>query len=300
MKLVSRVLHYICKTSEEPGIWTEKILCDILDLNFFTKRKYLTNENYPMKLRRDIRQTLVELLPEIKISQHAGHENEYYDFKNMSGQTVSIKTNISGNKICSQFIGQTSLQRFNEKTDYNFKTVKAYKNYVLKNTDEMLNLYLKYLFCCDHLLSFRYESGEIIYLKRTDNEKQVQLDENIKLVSTQNIKSWNESMTTKILVDDEYKPLAEFQIHNNRNCIKCRFNLDTIVYLIEKGLIKNVDVKILNLKYKYNIKIAGLMSKETSTTTTTTDTTPTPKTTINRKRKRTIEDEENDRVSVKH
>ena len=124
MKLVNRVLHYICKTSEEPGIWTEKILCDNLDLSFNSKRHYINEENYPKKLRRDIRESLMFFLPQLKISQHVGNLNEYYDFKNMNGESVSIKTNITGNKICSQYIGQTSLERFNQKTNYNFKTVK--------------------------------------------------------------------------------------------------------------------------------------------------------------------------------
>ena len=315
MKFLRGILHYICKTSEEPGIWTEKMICDILDLRFNSKRSYLQTENYPNDLKRDIRETLMDLIPQIKISKHMGHHNDYYDFMNMSNETVSIKTNITGNKICSQYIGQTSLQNFNKKTGYHFKTVNAYKSYILKNTHEMLNLYLKYLFCCDHTLSFRYERGEIVYLKKIKSERSERseaeeaevksergeaevkrvkseaeeadledttlttLQNDVKIVCTQTLKTWNESMTAKVLIDDVYKPLAEFQIHNNRNCIKCRFNLDTVVTLIEKGLIKNIDLKTLKLRYMYNIKVIREENEIEITASTT-----------NKKRKRTNEE----------
>ena len=34
MKLISKTLHYNVKSNEQTGMWTEKILCDILKISF--------------------------------------------------------------------------------------------------------------------------------------------------------------------------------------------------------------------------------------------------------------------------
>jgi len=253
MKLINTTLSYITRTTEDVGMWTEKIICDILKIKFNTKRSYITTNNYPIKLKKDIFSIKHILLP-LNISEHLGNKNEYYDFKTINGETVSLKTNINGSKICPQFLGQTTLQRFNEKTGYKLQNQLEYKSLVLNDTTKIVNLYLSYLFCCEHLLSFKFDQGKIYYFKKTAN---VSFSKNHTIIfkASKELSNWNNSMSLSIIINEKLYQLCEFQIHQSRNCIQCRFNLDTIVLLVLKRIIENVNVKSFDLQYKYNIKV---------------------------------------------
>jgi hypothetical protein len=257
MKLVNRILHYICKTNEEPGIWTERIVCDILNIPFNTNRDYLTEQNYPHKLKKDLCSSFKPFLESLNITQHLGNENTYYDFKTQNGQTVSLKTNINGNKVCAQTIGQTSLQKFNEKTNSNFENIIDYKNAILSDTKRMTNLYLSHLFCCQHLISLKFDKGKIYYFKKINDKKPVSFNNshNILFNYSKDLSSWNNSMTLLLMTQGVFKSFAEFQIHTSRNCIQCRFNLDTLITMVEHNMLTNIKLEVFDLKYKYNIKV---------------------------------------------
>ena len=99
MRLVSKILNYRARTTEETGIWVEKMICDILKIKFNTKRKYIVdknNRNYPNKMKKDIEYALKNVLKKLKIVEHVGNRNEYNDFVTKSGDTVSLKTNTNG------------------------------------------------------------------------------------------------------------------------------------------------------------------------------------------------------------
>lgn len=258
MKLLRKVtqLFYTCKTSEQPGIWSEKIICDILKIQFNTNRSYINKLNYPSDLKNDISNNLSNLLNNLKIDKHLGNENNHCDFKTIDNQTVSLKTNIISNKICPQNIGQTTLKNFNLKTKhrYDIQTINDYKMLVFNKTNEILNLYLKNLFSCNHLISLKYDTGEIFYLKKNENV----LLSKCNFVMSKNINNWKESMTLSVKINDnQIISLAEFQIHNNRDCIKCRFNLESIFELIEENIITGISLTKMKLTNKYNIKIIG-------------------------------------------
>ena len=168
-----------------------------------------------------------------------------------TGETVSIKTNISGSKVCPQIIGQVSLEQFNKKTNSNIRSKDHYKQVVIEEPGKIITMYLHYLFCCKHLLSFNLSRGEIVYLKKI-GEININLSE---FKYTKTIETWNESNTMHIKIGDKYYTLAEFQVHNNRNCIKCRFNFDTLLLMIEKGYITNAVIEKYKTKNFYNIKV---------------------------------------------
>jgi hypothetical protein len=264
MKLIGRTLNYICKTNEEVGMFTEKIVCDILKIKFNSKRDYINEKShYPFKLKSDIEKSLKPFFTTLDINEHVGHKNDYYDFKTNTNQTVSIKTNMSGNKICPQSIGQVSLNRFNEKTGMTLKASSDYKSLILSDTKRMINLYLQHLFCCDHLVSFKFDKGRVYYFKK-ENSETVSLNEthNIIFNFSKDLTTWNESMSMGIMINNTFKPLCEFQIHNSRNCIKCRFNLDTVILMIQNNMLKNVSLELFDLKYKYIIKVLKTQYEE--------------------------------------
>lgn len=255
MKLITKTLHYICRSNEEPGMWTERIVSDITNVKFHSKRKYINNENYPLHLKKDITLSLKPVFDQLKINQHFGHKNYYYDFKTDCDKSVSIKTNINGNKICPQTIGQTTLDKFNEITKYNFKDEESYKDAVLNDTQTIINLYLNYLFCCENLLSFKYDKGSVYYFKK-EYGNTVTMKGTQTFYYTKNKNTWDNSMTLSININDIKRPLSEFQLHKTRNCIKCRFNLDTLVLMIQNGMLENITVEEYKLRYKYSIKVS--------------------------------------------
>jgi hypothetical protein len=49
--------------------------------------------------------------------------------------------------------------------------------------------------------------------------------------------NWVESSTLKVLINNKYLSIGEFQIHNNRDCIKFRFNMNNLLkYLSYKEI----------------------------------------------------------------
>lgn len=254
MRLVQKTLHYICRSNEEVGMWTERIISDIVKVKFNTSRKYIGLDNCPSHLKKDISHTLHGLLYGLRIEEHYGHKNNYYDFKTQTNGCVSVKTNMNGSKICPQTIGQTTLAKFSETTGYKLQTSDDYKRLVLTDTQRILDMYLGYLFCCDHMLSFKYDKGVVYHFEKTGRER-IEMTGDNQFLYTKTLDTWNNSMSLSVKYGESVLPLAEFQVHSTRNCIKCRFNLDTLILLIERGMIKNVSVYKHNLRYKYNIRV---------------------------------------------
>ena len=249
MKLIAKTLHYTVKSNEQTGMWTEKILCDILKISFNSKRDYINVINYPLKLSKDLCLTLLPILDKLQINKHVGNINESYDFLTVTDEHVSLKTNTNGFKVCPQTIGQTTLQKLNQyfRTEFNKE---QFKEYIMTNYVFVLNEYLKCTFVCKHLINIKYDTGKIYYFYKEAHP----ILHNTEFEFTNTLVTWNESNTVKIKINDQFVSLAEFQIHNNRNCIKCRFNFDTIIKLINLGLIKGVTLEEYSLKYKYDIK----------------------------------------------
>ena len=72
------------------------------------------------------------------------------------------------------------------------------------------------------------------------NEVKQKIDSD-NFIFTKNLDTWNESATMKVEYKIEDKKtilsLGEYQIHNNRNCIKFRFDLKNLLrYLLVKKL----------------------------------------------------------------
>lgn len=249
MKLISKTLHYNVQSNEQTGIWTEKILCDILKINFNSKRDYINITNYPSKLAKDLCSSVIPILNNLQINKHVGNINKSYDFTTITGDHVSLKTNTNGFKVCPQIIGQTTLQKINQYFNTNFDNTQ-FKEYIMTNTFNVLNEYIKNTFVCKHLINIKYDTGKIYYFY--NNDIPILHDTDFEFTNT--LLKWNESNTIKIKINDQFISLAEFQIHNNRNCIKCRFNFDTIIKLIKLEIISGITITEYNMKYKYNIK----------------------------------------------
>lgn len=203
----------IVQNTETVGIWTEYVICKVLNISFNTaSRDYVKELNFSIQKELE---TKLDFLKTVGISHHIGNENDSIgDFKLCDGSYLSIKTNISGDKVCPNFIGQTTLKKLN------FESVNQFKTWVLNNPEEVFLKYSKALLKSQHLLYVNYNNGQIFYIKH-----QELLSRAVSFSFTKDIQSWNESCTMKF----DGKSIAEFQVHTNRNCVKCRFSMNNFI-----------------------------------------------------------------------
>jgi adenine-specific DNA-methyltransferase len=252
----------ICKNTEQLGILVERAMCDIVNISFNTKRKY---DALSEEITNDINETVGPMLKRMKLD-HVGNLNKTYDFIDnndiLNPKTVSVKTIMSGNKICPQNIGQCSLNRLNTKLQLDIKTKPEMKGYFLDNKRDMLQKYLVNCFCCDMTIVYKFDKGCVYVINKQQDE--VRFDDALCFSTSKTLSEWNESNTIYVKnnagtnvnnLNAARLSLGEFQIHNNRDCIKFRFNIETLVSMINNNYVSNLCVNVYNLKTRYNFTV---------------------------------------------
>jgi hypothetical protein len=179
--------------------------------------------------------------------RHIAEGQNPIDFILSDNRTLSVKTNQRKlGKVAPQNVGQpTSTTYF-----YHFKTFynkvpsdyaekcRLFKNITLREIDQFMRIYWENMFDCDflvHFYSFINTNGRLnltpkyIVLDKRDTPQW----EHHNFTFTQNATTWNESNTVKYCG----VTIGEFQVHNNRDCFKFRFNMDGLSKLIEEGII---------------------------------------------------------------
>ena len=243
-------LMYVCKNTEELGILVEKGMCNMMNISFNTKRKY---NHLPKNVFNDINETIGDILRGTSMT-HVGNLNMKYDFIDDDKKTFSVKTIMSGNKVCPQNIGQCSLKSFKFKTGLDLLTKNDFKMYFMNNMNITLQKYLENCFCCDTMIIYKFENGLIYIIK---NENISEFIKDLEFTTSRGLDDWNESNTIYVKCDKLKLSLGEIQMHNNRDCIKFRFNIDTIVYMVNNNYINNLSIDVYNLKTKYFFKIGN-------------------------------------------
>ena len=249
--VLNGMIKYTCKNTEQLGILVEKTMCDIAGVQFNTKRKY---DRLPEDVSDDISDTIGPVLKRMKL-QHIGNLNTECDFLDTSNNSkLSIKTIMSGNKICPQNIGQCSLVSLSKKLSLEWSTRDVFKRYFLENKNQMLQNYLENCFCCDTTIIYKFDKGCVYVIHRKGGER-IMFSDELSFATSKDLETWNESNTIRLnKLDDKPKSLGEIQIHNNRDCIKFRFNIDVLLSMIDKGYI-NLSYDVYNLKTKYKFKV---------------------------------------------
>jgi len=256
---VNNVLKMVVKNTEELGMLTEKVICDVSDIKFNTNRNY---DGMVKEMYGDIQRSIRDMYKTIKLTDHVGNMNKEYDFVGVNDTKkkvikVSVKTIMkASNKICPQNVGQCSLKKFNEKFVSEFKSTDEIKRYYYECLEKLLNEYLKNTFCCDNTLVYKFRDGVMYNVERIRVPKFI----NVVFSLKNDIDVWNESNTVYVMIYGERYTLGEVQIHRNRDCIKYRFNSDTLISMIEYGYIENLKIKKYNLEYKYDISLDKSMN----------------------------------------
>lgn len=210
--------------------------------------------NYRMRGVPCIVNSITPFIPDIfsesdipKPIEHVAERQSPIDFKLIDNKTLSVKTNKQKlGKSAPQKIGQPSSRTWFEllakeldissvPTDYEAK-VHLFKTVVLSKSDRLLAIYWRCMFDCDFLVHIfnvvdkkdkPTNHSKYIVLRKADSPI---WDPNQINFTKQTVVDWNESNTIK------YGPnkitIGEFQVHNNRDNFKFRFDMAGIEKLI--------------------------------------------------------------------
>lgn len=181
-------------------------------------------------------------------SKHIAEGSNDTDFLLIDGKTLSVKTNKQAlGKAAPQRIGQASSStwynhlagKLNIPTipeSYAEKVV-LFKQIALNRIDELLAIYWRNMFDCDYLVhifnvvnkdNLPTNSPKYTAFKKTDSPNW----DKTKITFTKNsIKEWNESTTVKY----DGVTIGEFQVHNNRDNFKFRFNMSGVAKLLSEN-----------------------------------------------------------------
>jgi hypothetical protein len=231
--------------TEQVGISAEIAIADIsqVEINFAYRLRGR------IELVEHIKPALEKFISKIpKPTSHIAEDKNPIDFLLVGSKTLSVKTNMrKPGKIAPQNIGQPSSSTFwkylpelvPDGIDVSqiryAESVELFKRVAQSNISILLSKYWENLFDCDYLI---YVCNVLDKNDNLSSHPTVALYEKShspswdshKITFTQNLITWNESCTVKY----NGNSIGEFQIHNNRDCFKFRFDL---AGLIKAGLL---------------------------------------------------------------
>ncbi|MGN1295419.1 MAG: hypothetical protein ACI4U5_03335 [Bacilli bacterium] len=170
------------------------------------------------------------------LSKNNKCSNIPYNFILSDNSTLSIRTNISGDKISPRIVGQAGYSVLNEYFSSIYgspiKNQKDIKKLIITKIDEVLPIFFEKLFDADYIALVSYD-GEKTTLNVLKGDLSVNIDfDKSKFSFTRGLDKWSESSTIKY----EGKSIAEVQVHKNRT-FKFRFIMKNVIpLLIEKAV----------------------------------------------------------------
>lgn len=226
--------------TEQVGISTEVAVADLTGVAIA--------ENYRRRGRPELVQhispALVSVVSRIpKPTRHIAEDQNPIDFMLEGNMTLSVKSNMrDAGKIAPQNIGQPTSSTFWELLPHLVPegsdpkrlsyadSAKLFKQVALTDTVTLLTEYWKNLFDCDYLIYVYDVLTATNQLSRSPSARLFEKSrspqwEKSKISFTQSLATWNESCTVKY----NGVSIGEFQVHNNRNCFKFRFNISGLI-----------------------------------------------------------------------
>lgn len=227
------------QNNETLGISIENAICNLFQLD---KPEHIGQRSDP-EIESQARAVLIEAFNNIpRPIKYVGAEKgdrgaqskSPVDFVLEGDKTLSLKTNI-GNRVCPPEIGQPSVETFKEHFAYLIADLEhfdkeSFKELVFNSIDDLMNKYLRYLFDCDYLL-WIYKNRDSFKYKTLSSDLHFTFEKN-KFSFTRDLEDWNESNTVKYCG----VTIGEFQVHNNRNSLKFRFDMKNLIKLLEEEI----------------------------------------------------------------
>lgn len=240
-QLVKEYLFFIkcqIQTNESLGVTLEQQLCLINQIKYPQSFNYRALNSYHSDLERVLKQFFKDY-PKIQLQKYIGSNQNIADFILMGGSTLSVKSNKVSSKVCPAKIGQLSKKRFCEEFSLpklQNTDIKDLKRFIFQNIFQLTFKYYQNLFVSDFILWIYKQKNQFYYLfidRKNVYPYPFYTKEDFSFTRT--IENWNESITLK------YKnvSIGEFQIHNNRDCIKFRFYLKNLLKFLSLVDVQN-------------------------------------------------------------
>jgi hypothetical protein len=226
------------KTNETAGMSCEKAICiSNNDENHSKICSLRCDEELVKKLVEPFTQFQKD--NSILALAYTGYSDNKTDFVDVNGKTYSVKSNIRKNgKVCPQVIGQPTKRKFIENVynpinsleqDTSISETDIKQNF-FKCTDQYLNLYFQYLFCCDYIIHICItENASQFNFQFKLIDKMKFIFEKEKITFSNTCENWNESITVKY----DNVSIGEFQMHRKRDSIKFRFIIDNLLTFLK-------------------------------------------------------------------
>jgi hypothetical protein len=206
--------------TEDLGKIFEMALCLCYDIPYDGNYKYSLEEAHSLKNKLS---NLKNVFP--YNLKHCASRGNKYDFECIDNKNIhlSAKTTKKDGKVCPQVIGQPSHKKFCEFFALDQTTsLEQIKFYIINNIANLLQVYSAHTFDCP-ILYYNKHSDLLafILLKQEINwaNYSINFSHNIKK------KLWNESSSISI----NGITIGEFQVHNNRDCIKFRWAFENLL-----------------------------------------------------------------------
>lgn len=229
--------------NSELGMTIQKIICELYNLSPCERAE----KQFEAAFNNNYRDQFETIIPEIfkKIgsapkccltftqSADAGRTLCPHNFLLESGETLSIRTNLTGDKIAPRTVGQAGFEKLNyffcDIVGKNICSQQDIKEAIISKIDKMLPVFVDSFFVSDYTVWLQLEDGCCTYTI-IDSKKFVDINYDYKHFSfTRGLKDWNESTTLKY----RNRSLAEIQVHRNRT-FKFRFAMGALISLLKE------------------------------------------------------------------
>ena len=225
------------------GMTIQKTICDLYGIYPNEKAVAQFNAVYDKNIALQILPTIKSIFESIGLKpiecltfKPSKSSRELYlphNFVLEDGETLSIRTNKSGDKVAPRVVGQCGIETFNEHfsqiVDRIITDKQEIKEVVFNSIHLMLPVFVDYLFTSDYIIWVYFKNNEIKY-ETVESKKLLFSDlKRESFTFTKNLGEWNESTTLKY----NNKSLAEIQIHKNRT-FKFRFIMSSLLELLRE------------------------------------------------------------------
>ncbi len=155
-----------------------------------------------------------------------------HNFVLSNGETLSIRTNIKGDKVAPRVVGQAGINTFNdhfsEIAGFEIQDKNEIKGIVFEKIHLMMPVFIDYIFLSDYTVWVQVINENQFDYTIFDKRSLVDISlERENFTFTRDLANWSESTTLKY----KGKSLAEIQIHKNRT-FKFRFIMSTLTELL--------------------------------------------------------------------
>ncbi len=228
------------ETNESLGMSAEGAICDYFGLEKPGSFRGRVIKSYVEKLMPVVKEAFNNIPAAIKHSGSTpGERGEQskcsYDFILEGNKTLSLKTN-KGKMVCPPEVGQpgskTCLLYFSQFFEPGTEDVtrELFKIMVLNNIEKLMPIYVAHLFDSDWLLWIYETKDGYKYQSISKDDIKEFIWEKEKFTFTKStLEEWNESNTVKY----DGISIGEFQVHQNRNCFKFRFNMKNLLSILQ-------------------------------------------------------------------